>query len=123
MKPRDGRRRSYLRGIVAEYWCAGWLLLKGYRIIKMRYRNRQGEIDIIAARGNTLVFTEVKARPNREAALYSVTPAKQRIIARAASGFMAAHEKYSHNTGLRFDVMVVTSRLQIYHLENAWSIQ
>ncbi|HEU5046707.1 MAG TPA: YraN family protein [Rickettsiales bacterium] len=116
------RKRSYLRGIAAEYWCAGLLLLKGYRIIQLRHRNRYGEIDIIAARRNLLVFTEVKARSAMETALYSVTPTKQQVIARAASAFIAAHEKYSH-TDLRFDLMVVTSRFRIYHLENAWSIQ
>lgn len=34
----------------------------GYKIITQNYRTREGEIDIIALDGDTLVFVEVKTR-------------------------------------------------------------
>ncbi len=113
------RKRSQIWGHVAEYLCMAFLVLKGYGILARRYRNPQGEIDIIATRGKQVIFIEVKARTEQAAALFSVTPAKQRRILQAASGFIAAHTYYAHH-GLRFDVMVVTSPWKIYHLKDAW---
>ncbi len=57
---------------------AAWLLrLKGYRILARQDRGPMGEIDIIAARGNTLVFVEVKSRPTYAQALDAVSAAQQ----------------------------------------------
>lgn len=42
------RRKAERRGHAAEYWAALYLLLKGYRILAIRYRTRLGEIDLIA---------------------------------------------------------------------------
>jgi len=118
MNPKS-RRQSYLWGHIAEYLCIILLLGKGYSILARRYRNTSGEIDIIAARGSLIVFIEVKARADRAAALLSVTPVKQQRVLRAASGYIASNAKYAHH-GLRFDMMVVTSLLRIYHLKDAW---
>jgi len=118
---KNKRKRSHIWGIFAEYFCAGYLMLKGYSILKMRYRNHGGEIDIVARSGRMVIFIEVKARGEKDAALYSVTPAKQRVLARAAEGFIATHAKYSHHD-LRFDVMVVTSRVKIHHIKDAWRL-
>jgi putative endonuclease len=35
---------------------------RGYRVLARRYRTRAGELDIVAADGDYLVFVEVKAR-------------------------------------------------------------
>jgi putative endonuclease len=113
------RKKSYHWGIIAEYLCAAYLILKGYNILRLRYRNHAGEIDIIAAKGKLIIFTEVKARKSKEDALFSVTPAKQQILINSASGFIATNQKYAHHS-LRFDMMVVTSPVKIYHLKDAW---
>lgn len=115
------RKRSYLWGLAAEYFCAAALIFKGYSILSLRYRNYGGEIDIIARKGKTVIFAEVKARTSQEAALYSVSPAKQQVIARAASGFIATRKKYSQHD-LRFDVMVITSPAKIHHIKDAWRL-
>ena len=39
-----------------------FLMKKGYRIIRRNYKTRIGEIDVIAADKDTLVFIEVKTR-------------------------------------------------------------
>jgi len=113
------RRQSYLWGMVAEYLCVGLLVLKGYSILALRYRNPFGEIDIIAARAGIVAFIEVKARADETQALLSVTPAKQQRLVQAAGAFIAARKKYAHH-GLRFDVMMVTSWRKITHLKDAW---
>jgi putative endonuclease len=51
---RGGRR--------AESLAAWWLRLKGWRILARRVRTPVGEIDLVARRGRTIAFVEVKAR-------------------------------------------------------------
>jgi putative endonuclease len=49
-------------GDFGEVWAAGYLTRRGYRIIDRKVRFRRGEIDLVAWRGATLVFVEVKCR-------------------------------------------------------------
>jgi putative endonuclease len=66
---------------------------RGYAIIARGYRQRRGELDIIARDGPTLVFVEVKARAGRAcgAAAEAVTSLKQHRIRRVASEYVARH--------------------------------
>jgi len=62
-----------------------WLLrLKGFDILARRYATKVGEIDIVAARRDLLIFVEVKHRRRRETALAAVGQRQQRRIIRAA---------------------------------------
>ncbi|HEV7822172.1 MAG TPA: YraN family protein, partial [Burkholderiales bacterium] len=56
------RVAAFRTGISAEARACAYLILKGYRIPAKRYRTPHGEIDVIARRGKTLIFAEVKAR-------------------------------------------------------------
>jgi len=49
-------------GKTGESLACLWLRLHGYSIIKRNYHSRFGEIDIIARKGKTVSFIEVKAR-------------------------------------------------------------
>lgn len=60
------RAQSESFGRTAETVAAWWLRLHGWRIIDQRLRIPQGEIDLVAARGKTLAFVEVKARKRGE---------------------------------------------------------
>jgi len=113
------RKISHIWGIIAEYICAFYILLKGYSIVKLRYNNRFGEIDIIAVDKKTLIFFEVKARKNFANAIASVTPAKRKKIELACEGFRAQNLIYS-GYDIRFDVLVITPTLRILHIKQAW---
>jgi putative endonuclease len=80
---------------------------RGYEIIARRYRQRGGEIDIVARDGETTVFVEVKARDSREfgSAAEAVTARKQRRIVRLASDYVTRHELA--NCPCRFDVVAI----------------
>lgn len=53
---------NILTGAYGERAARSYLLRKGYKIIKHNYKNKIGEIDIIAMDGDKLVFVEVKTR-------------------------------------------------------------
>lgn len=96
-----------------------YLTLKGYRILAWRYKTPVGEVDIIARRGGTLAFVEVKLRPDPETALYAITPRAQQRIIRAASHFMVSRPRFQQ-ASMRFDAIAV-SGFRLRHLDNAWN--
>lgn len=100
------RRKAQSLGLSAESRAAWALRLTGWRILKQRYKTKAGEIDLIAKKGKTVAFVEVKARKTREAAMNAVTSASQRRIVNAAKIFVAEHPKAGFFT-LRFDVIIV----------------
>jgi putative endonuclease len=112
----DPRRQdAERRGRRAERLAAWYLRLKFYRILARRYRTPLGEIDLIARRGRTIAFVEVKYRPSSAEALDAVTAKSRQRIARAAALWLAAHPGAA---GLdhRFDVIVAEPRKRPRHL-------
>ncbi len=124
---KNKKKRSYHFGIFAEYYAALYLLCKGYRIIKLRYRNPKGEIDILARKGDTLIAVEVKARAKMADCHDSITIHKQRRIIKSMQWLMVNPAKLSglrngqvHN--IRFDVVWVIPYAIPKHIKNAWSL-
>jgi putative endonuclease len=74
------------------------------RVIVRNYRTTQGEVDLIARDGDTIVFVEVKARRRGEPA-EAVTSEKQRRLTLAAVHFLRRHGLLEHSS--RFDVVAV----------------
>ncbi len=106
MRDADDRRAALWRGMIAERAAILVLRLKRYAILERRYQIQGGEIDIIARRGDTIAFVEVKARPTMEGALQSITPQKRRRICRAARVWLASHP-YAAALTLRGDAVFV----------------
>ena len=110
-----------------EERAARYLRLRGYRILGRNFRCRQGEIDIIAAKGAFVVFVEVKLRKNADfgEAREFVTYSKQQRVIRAAEIWLM---KTGCEKQPRFDVIEIyapkgtdTVFPTIRHLENAFS--
>ena len=80
---------------------------RGYQILARRYRQRGGEIDIIARDGRTTVFIEVKAREGRDFGEpeEALTPWKRRRISRIALEYLARH--HLEESPCRFDVVSI----------------
>jgi putative endonuclease len=95
-----------LLGKFAENRAEKLLLARGLRILQRNYRCRQGEIDLIAQDGDTLVFVEVRSRSRQDygSAAESITPAKQRRIIAAARHYLAT---LSRMPACRFDVVTL----------------
>lgn len=114
-------RAGYTTGLAAEALCRLALALKFYRVVAMRYKTPVGEIDIVAARGRTLIAVEVKARSTSEDAAAAIQPAQQARIARALQYFVQRHPRYAA-CDLRFDAMMVTPGRWPRHIQNAWRV-
>ena len=109
------RRKAYRLGFLAEWIAAGFLLIKGYRILALRYAAHSGEIDIIAMRRDVVAFVEVKARAHREAGLMAISQEKQRRFARAVHHWVGRNP-WSMNRTLRCDAIIVLPMRLPYHL-------
>lgn len=126
------KKGHYKRGVRAEYLAAIYLFLKGYRILKNRYKTPVGEIDIIARKKDTLVFVEVKTRKTMEDGLNSITHKSRQRISKAARYFeMANFEKAGcfeeraanpYGQTARFDV-IIWAGWRIRHMQNAWDVK
>ncbi len=108
MAPRDmqARRKALRRGLLSEYLAAAYLLLRGYRIVAMRYRTRAGEIDIIARRGDLVCFVEVKARVSTEDSVFAVGSRTQMRI-RNASLHWLQRQKDAGRLSYSYDIIAV----------------
>ncbi len=109
---------SRARGRVGEDAAADWLVRHGYRIVARNVTTKVGEIDIVAAEGDTLCFVEVKARATDAygPAIEAVTPAKMRRIARAAALYLSRRPGRGRAEPVcRFDVLGMDKKADGWH--------
>jgi putative endonuclease len=83
---------------------------RGYRLVARNWRCPLGELDLVVARGDLLVFCEVKARAATllGAPFEAVTSTKRRKLRQLAEAFTAAARPAG--SSYRFDVASVTWR-------------
>jgi len=110
-------------GAAGEKYAAKYLKKQGYEIRRVNYRIRTGEIDIIAAKGDVLVFCEVKLRSRTDfgTPAEAVTPRKIGKILSAAKYYM--YENGSEEMA-RFDIVEVYKSgisYKINHIEDAFT--
>lgn len=108
-----------------------YLVQHGYRVLRRNFRAPGGgEVDIVAARGETLVFTEVKTRTTRPKdskfgrGALAVTKGKQMLIAKGGVHWLKLLRK--KDTAFRFDIIEVVlidgEPPEISHLEDAFAM-
>ena len=75
----------------AEGLAAQFLMRRGLVIVARHFRTREGEIDLVARDGATLVFVEVRMRRSTGygGAAESITPRKRARLVAAANGYLA----------------------------------
>ena len=117
------RMRAERRGRLAETLCVARLRLTGWRILARRLKSKPGtgvgELDIVAQRGSTIAFIEVKARKDLVTATDSVTALQRARIARAANVFVQRRPECAA-CNIRFDVMIVGRSLLPRVIVDAW---
>lgn len=110
-------------GLVAERFAAACLEAAGVRVLEHRFRDRRGEIDLIARDGEALVFVEVKARRSSRwgGGAEAVGERKQASVRSAAAAYL--RRRRPRRGPLRFDVIEVWSeggRLRARWLRDAF---
>ena len=111
------------RGRWAESLCVIALRLMGWRILARRMKAKRGsglgEVDIVARRGATIAFIEVKARADLDTAAESVTAAQRARIARRAEVYLQRRADLA-DCNVRFDVMILAGGLIPRRIIDAW---
>ncbi|MFQ5398640.1 MAG: YraN family protein [Anaerolineae bacterium] len=118
---RDGRQRM---GRWGETVAAHHLEAKGYQILDRNWRCRQGEIDLVAQVGETLVFVEVKTRRGLDLGTpeEGLTRRKSQKLLQLGQLYVAEHG--FHDAAWRIDLVAVEldksgKLLRCEHIPNA----
>lgn len=106
------------RGRGAETLACWFLRLKGWRVLARRARVPGGEVDIVARRGRTLAFIEVKARSSEEAAAFALDEWRLRRVAVAAERLAPRYMRAGDD--IRVDALFVVPRRWPRHLPDVW---
>lgn len=112
------RQAAEQRGRTAETLACWYLRLKGWRILDRRVRVRGGEVDIVARRGRTLAFVEVKARSSEDSAALALDIYRLRRVAAAVEQLAARYMRAGDD--LRIDALFVVAGKWPKHLANVW---
>lgn len=112
-------------GKTAENAAAKFLKAKGYKILERNYKNKFGEIDIIAQQEGAICFVEVKARHSLNLGVpqEAVTIRKQKQICRAAVYYLKSNRLLEQPA--RFDVLALlyaNSQPEISLIRNAFEL-
>lgn len=93
-------------GLKGEQIAENFLQDKGYTILHRNWRFERKEVDIIAYKGDLLVFTEVKTRKNFDFGFPEefVDQRKQGFMKQAAEAFTNEHPQYMT---IRFDIISI----------------
>lgn len=112
---------GHLAGLSAEMRISQDYERRGYPLLRSRWRGQGGEIDLIFADGDGLVFVEVKKSRTFDRAL-------ERLSRRQILRLFSAAEEFAGTcplgslTDMRFDVALMDDRGMVRIMENALSL-
>jgi len=111
-------------GKFGEDTASAFLRSKGFTIVERNFRQRVGELDIVARQGDDLVFVEVRTTSSDRYGLpqESITPAKVKKLRQLAQSYLLSRS-VSSEQNIRFDVVAilrVNGQVDINHIENAF---
>jgi len=92
--------------------------LQGWRILARRARVPGGEVDLIARRGRTLAFVEVKQRGSEDAAAWALDEYRLRRVAVAAEQLAPRYAR--DDDDIRIDALFLVPGRLPRHLVNVW---
>ena len=102
---------NQILGKWGEELAIDYMISQGYEIVASNYRAKCGEVDIVAAQGDTIVFCEVKTRTSLRygTPASSITREKRNHIMGVAQSFLRDGEWEDFSP--RFDI------IEIYRFE------
>ena len=112
------REQAEKRGRGAETIACWYLRMHGWRILARRARVPGGEVDVVARRGRTLAFVEVKARGTEDSAAFALDEWRLRRVAVAAERLLP---RYLDGVDeVRIDAIFIVPFRWPRHLPNVW---
>ncbi|HTN15704.1 MAG TPA: YraN family protein [Sphingomonadaceae bacterium] len=112
------RAKAEQLGRLAEVRAALWLNLHGWWVLDRRVKTPRGEIDLIARRGRTVAFIEVKWRKRSEDLGDAIDEYRLRRVAAAVEA--VAHRYAKVKDSIRIDVLLLAPGRFPRHIVNAW---
>ena len=112
------RQIAEKRGRRGESFAQFWLRLHGWRLVARRVKTARGEVDLIARRGRTVLFVEVKWRSTVIERDRAIDAYRLRRVAAAVESI--AHRYMRDGDDLRIDVLLLAPRRWPRHIVNAW---
>ncbi len=118
----DGEQSSTARGREAEQRACIFLQERGLRLIERNYRTPLGEIDLIMADKDILVFIEVRSRASCRFGdpLETVNRHKQNRLVKTAARYLQQHRQWATRR-CRFDVVSLTPDSAPHWVPNAFT--
>ncbi len=111
---------SYHGGLAAEDQVERHYARRGIEVCARRWRGTRGEIDLIARRGDEVIFIEVKSSRTHAEAMSHLCSAQITRICETATEFLAGEPK-GQLTDIRIDVALVDGQGVIEIVENAFA--
>lgn len=114
--------KHILQGKHAEEIAANYLLEKNYQILDKNYRRGRAEVDIIAKKGDFVLFIEVKSLKNKNGIHpeQQVTKEKINLVHSAANVFQFEN---NWRGNVQFDIIAITfftKHFEIEHFKDAF---
>lgn len=110
------------RGMLGEKVAVNYLKKNNYNILEKNYKNKLGEIDIIAEKDDIIIFIEVKARTSNKFGFpyEAVDNRKRKKIINTALAYIKF--KMLKEIQFRFDIIEVylNKPFKIKHIKNAF---
>jgi putative endonuclease len=118
------RRRNRTFGDFGERVAASHLESHGYTILERNWASRVGEIDLIASRGEDLVFVEVRSRKGRDfgAPEESITGRKRQHLLDTMANYLEQHPDSPPNYRIDLVVLELDRKgrvMRVEQIENA----
>ncbi|MBS0483322.1 MAG: YraN family protein [Proteobacteria bacterium] len=111
------RAEREARGRRGEALAAWYLRFKGWRIVARRIKTPRGEIDLIARRGRTVAFVEVKWRASARERDCAIDPWRLRRVVAAAEALAPRFVRSGDEP--RVDVLLLAPGHLPRHIVNA----
>jgi putative endonuclease len=112
------RARAERQGRRGEALAAWYLRLTGWRILAQRVKTARGEIDLVARRGGTICFVEVKWRARASELGNAIDANRLRRVGEAAQVLASRYARNGED--LRVDVLLVAPWCWPRRIANAW---
>lgn len=122
MRRSQAQAQAGRTGLLAEWLAAALLMAKGYRILARRHGGKGGEIDLIAKRGRTVIFVEVKARAAMETAETAISARKAQLVSRRVRQWLG-HNPWANGHDLRADAVFLAPKQWPRHVTQVFELQ